>query len=168
MATQLTPLPVEEKRFDFIVEEKLKFFKMKGYAQVCEVEEHEGVETPTEIIRTGQNWSIKVWWETIGALNCLMCGYWKVRVYLEQFGAGEYDLPNNIIDVPFHSEPYSYHGEIKFNPGDLKAGVYKGVVTVQLYGSKGVPGPIVAFAELGWLHFYDSKPFVDVDHEHKS
>jgi hypothetical protein len=156
-------IPTEERRYELIVEEKLKFFKMYGYGQVCEVEEHHGIETPTEIIRTDQYWSIKLWWETIGALNCLMCGYWVARVYLEQFGKGEYDPPNNAIKVPFYSEPYSYHTEIKFKPGDIEPGVYKGVATLQMYSSKGVPGPIVAFCELGWLNFYESKPFVDVD-----
>lgn len=149
--------------YDLIVEETLKYFRMRGYCEVNEVELEPHFRTPTDVINTNQDWSVRLYWETDGALNCLMDGTWKCRVYLEQFGEGEYKLPDSEVIVDFHSAPHKYDVEMPFKPGSVKPGVYKGVATIQMCGPKGHLGPIVAYCELGWLHFYDSKPFIDVD-----
>lgn len=141
--------------FPIKFEELVPYFSISGECELYEVTPPG--TTPTTIIRTNQEWYIKMSWKTFGALNCLMCGNWQLEVYLEQMGKGEYDLPNSARSVPFVSSPHQYHHEIHFPANKVPEGVYRIVVTIKMQGPTGIPGPVVGFAEGPLVQFYSSK-----------
>ncbi|RMF56379.1 MAG: hypothetical protein D6748_13675 [Calditrichaeota bacterium] len=141
--------------FPIKFEEMVPYFNISGDCELYEVKPP-GVH-PTTIIRTDQEWYIKFRWNTLGPLNCLMCGNWEVQVYLEQMGKGEFALPNSVMTEPFVSKPFNYDCEIRFQPGKVPEGVYRIVATIKLLGPTGIPGPVVGFAEGPLVQFYHSK-----------
>lgn len=123
----------------------------------AKVYEKEGAK-PTNIIRTDQEWGVKIYWDLQGSLAEYICGEWCIRVCLESIGKGpernwEYRIP---LD-PCGNGKYYY--DFKFKPGDITADYcstpYKPVVTVTYNSVCHVPGPIAGFVELPILQFYD-------------
>lgn len=123
----------------------------------AKVYEKEGAK-PTTIIRTDQEWGVKINWELKGSLAEYICGEWCIRVCLESIGHGpernwEYRIP---LD-PCGNGNYYY--DFKFKPGDITADYcstpYKPVVTVTYNSVCHVPGPIAGFVELPILQFYE-------------
>jgi hypothetical protein len=123
----------------------------------AKVYEKEGAK-PTTIIRTDQEWGVKINWELKGSLAEYICGEWCIRVCLESIGSGperswEYRIP---LD-PCGNGKYYY--DFKFKPGDITADYcstpYKPVVTVTYNSVCHVPGPIAGFVELPILQFYE-------------
>jgi hypothetical protein len=124
----------------------------------AKIYEKEGAK-PTTIIRTDQEWGVKINWELKGSLAEYICGEWCIRVCLESIGHGpernwEYRIP---LD-PCGNGNYYY--DFKFKPGDITADYcstpYKPVVTVTYNSVCHVPGPIAGFVELPILQFYEA------------
>ncbi len=151
------PIP----RTNLTFEEMVPYFEIKGDVRV-----YEGVSTndfpantrQTNVIQTDQAWYIRFHWDTKGLLNYLLAGTFKLKLYLEEMGGGEFSLPKNQVDVKFVSKPNHYVAYMSFRPGDVPAGVYKAVAAMTYEGPTGVPGPVAAFAEIGMLQFYAEGP----------
>lgn len=116
--------------------------------------------TPTTIIRTDQNWYVKVEWDTEGPLVPLIAGKWHLHVYLESIGPGDdYELFDKYnehdIELPAEAGPVHYHMHPDIDKMQVKAGAYKLVVTVTYTNRIDKPfpmagyweGPIVQFIE---------------------
>ena len=124
----------------------------------AKVYEKDGAK-PTTIIRTDQEWGVKIYWELKGSLTEYICGEWCVRLCLESIGQGperNWEAPRIALD-PCGDGKYYY--DFKFKPGDITADYcstpYKPVVTVTYNTVCHVPGPVAGFVELPILQFYD-------------
>lgn len=124
----------------------------------------------SQIIRTTQNWGVKVSWEMSGAAAnffLLMGENWHVRLQLESIGTeAEYNLP------PGSPLVVSYASGIPITPtvrrwsdinldvpaGTVAAGVYKMTLTVQLADptTPPIPRAMVAFSEGTLIQLYDA------------
>ena len=118
--------------------------------------------TPTNHIRTTQDWGVQVDWDTFGPL----AGFWSAEFHLQAFVEGmgtaaEMDSPPVVEDTlvagslvgPGHRK---YRKKIEFAAGSLPAGVYKVVVLVQMYQAGGAPAyPIVASVDLPLVTLFD-------------
>ena len=116
---------------------------------------------PTTIIRTDQEWGVKVDWFIEGTLTEYICGYWCVRVSLESIGEGperSWEYKNIRLD-PCGDGKY-YH-DFKFDPGVITADYcstpYKLVVTVTYLTECYKPGPIAGIVELPIVQFYHAE-----------
>lgn len=141
-------------------EELLPLFAINGQ---CETQEYSpvltggGVFTPNNHIQIGQAWRVKFDWNTTGFLNYLIAGKFELRVFLEQMGGGEFNLPNATKIVNVVSSPNAYSDTIEVSAAvsaNIPAGVYKLVSALTMKGPGGVAGPIAAFAEGPMVQFY--------------
>lgn len=130
----------------------------------AKIYEKEGAK-PTTIIRTDQEWGVKIYWDLKGSLAEYICGEWCVRLCLESIGKGpesNWEAPRIRLD-PCGDGKYYY--DFKFKPGDITADYcstpYKPVVTVTYHTECHTPGPIAGFVELPILQFYqaDGRPY---------
>jgi len=124
----------------------------------------------SQIIRTTENWGIKISWQMSGPaahLFLLMAEKWHVRMQLESIGGGpEYRLPAGsplVVDYSAGtviSPTIRQWNDITLNvpAGTVQAGVYKMTLTVQL--ADPAPGntlrAMVAFTEGVLINFYDA------------
>ncbi len=134
-------------------EELLPFFGLSGDASISE---QVPVQVPTNIVRRSEGWQVKLDWQTSGPLNFIMSGTWKITVYLEQMGGGEFSLPGNTATEPFISQPNAYSKTMLFGAGSVPAGLYRASVVITIEGPGGVPGPIAGHEDLGLIQFYDT------------
>ena len=141
-----------ENHLVFKFEELLPYFGVGGEADVYEITPPGGA--PTTIIRTDQAWKVRFHWRTYGKLNCVLCGKWNLRIYLEEMGKGEFDLPGATASVAFVSAPTDYEKDIVIPAGVVPEGIYKLVVSITHTVPSGEPGPIAGFAEGPLLQFY--------------
>ena len=124
----------------------------------AEVFEEGGVK-PAFIIRTDQEWGVKVRWQLKGSLAEFICGDWCVHLRMESMGPG-HELkftPSKRIPLnPCGNGEYEFTFRIK--PGQIKDAhcsiPYKPVVTVTYYTACDRPGPMAGFVELPILQFY--------------
>jgi hypothetical protein len=125
--------------------------------------ERDGVR-PTTIIRTDQEWGVKVDWYLKGSLTEYICGDWCVRVCLESIGKGpERNWESEKLPLkPCGDGKYAY--DFKFKPGEISADYcstpYKLVVTVTYLTECHKPGPIAGFVELPIVQFYHAEGLV--------
>lgn len=146
-------------------EETLPYFGIKGGAAVALSEGADQNDffpkaSPVNIIQTDQMWYVKFRWETYGLLNHLMCGTFRLNLYLEEMGKGEFGLDPaySTANVSFKSKPHAYEHTMVIPAGQVPAGVYKLVASLTFTGPEGVPGPIAAFAEIGAMQIYAEGP----------
>jgi len=125
------------------------------YAEVYEL----GGAKPTSIIRTDQEWGVKVHWDLKGSLAPLICGEWCVHLCLESIGPGpelRFDHPHIHLDPCGDGE---YNCDFRIKPGKIRGKdcsyPYKLVVTVTYLTACEKPGPIAGFVEGPILQFYD-------------
>jgi len=139
----------------------------------AEIYEKDGVK-PTTIIRTDQEWGVRVYWYLRGSLAEYICGKWCARVCLESIGRGpeaNWESPKISLE-PCGDSKYYY--DFKFKPGQITADYcstpYKLVVTVTYQNECHKPGPIAGFVELPILQFYhgdgDAFPIHRANGEH--
>lgn len=86
-----------------------------------------------------------------------MSGTWRLRLYLEQFGGKEIELPASVAThaEKFMSEPYPYSCSIQVPAGHVSEGVYMLVAAITMVGPTNKPGPIAGFAEFGVVQFFE-------------
>jgi hypothetical protein len=141
------------------------------YADVYEVE---FPDTPTSIIRSDQNWGVKIKWYLEGTLVPFVCGYWCINLYFESMGSpkgpdhneDEFDL--RAPDHKFKLDPCLkpdkdghvwYYYDFKVPPGTIKPGhcgrPYKVVAAVTYETICDQPGPMAGFVEGPMIQFYD-------------
>jgi len=127
----------------------------------AEVYEVEGA-TPTNIIRTDQEWGVRIRWQLEGSLAEFICGTWCVHLRMESMGPGEeliFDASPEIPLDPCGDGEYSY--DFRVPPGTVKdehcSIPYKPVVTVSYRTACHRPGPMAGFVELPLVQFYDAE-----------
>jgi hypothetical protein len=128
-----------------------------------------GGVNPNNIIRTDQDWQVKLDWSLQGSLLNTpffnFVGNWVVRVYLESMGPSkEYEIPvggsgahvSVATFTPGGLDKRDYTTTIHVAPKAVEPGIYKMVVAVTYESSPGVPGPIAGFHEGGMLQLYEA------------
>jgi len=118
------------------------------------------------IIRTDQNWTVRVHWELEGALVPCICGYWCLSLFLESIGPGrefQFPLPHQ-EDIRIPLDPcgngqYWYDIVVPAHTiRDTDCSIpYKAVVALTYLDYCERPGPMAGFCELPILQFYTDK-----------
>jgi hypothetical protein len=124
---------------------------------ICE----KGSTTPSNIIASEKNWSIRLAWTLSGFAP--LYGDWLVKVYLESIGPGEdYVLPHvdgvrqALLDGDMKApNVYSYFHELKFKADEIAPGIYWLVVTIAWEKHPGKLGDLMGFSEKSMLQFYE-------------
>ena len=123
--------------------------------------------SPKNVIRSDQNWGVKVDWQVTGPLVEWLDAEFRLNVYLESIGTGpEFDLPTVVVatlSMPVvvdgagvKSRTYSQNVDIA--AGTIPAGVYKIATTLHLYErATGNPTPIAGFVEGRMVNIFDPK-----------
>ena len=142
------------------------------YGQIsAQIYEKNGPE-PTTIIRTDEEWGVRIYWDLKGCLAEYICGEWCVRVCLESIGDGpeqNWEAPRISLN-PCGDGCYYY--DFQFKPGQITADYcstpYKPVVTVTYHSPCYRPGPVAGYVELPILQFYQGKrgPIYRANGEH--
>jgi hypothetical protein len=119
------------------------------------------------IIRTDQDWGVKVDWEMKGVLALFLNEEFQVRFFLESMGPGqEYQLPvplparvstlAAVLDMTVPSRTYSETITIDHTTTPIAPGTYKLTITLQLFDSStGTPYPVAGFVEGPMVQFYN-------------
>jgi hypothetical protein len=131
----------------------------------------EGGVAPTNIIRTDQNWGVKIEWFLKGSLVPFICGYWCVSLHFESMGSpigpdfneDEFDLKTYelkldpckkldeygraVYDYEFKVPAYTIKPEHCGRP-------YKVVTSVTYKTICNKPGPMAGFVEGPMIQFY--------------
>lgn len=119
-----------------------------------------GGDSPTQIIRTDQDWYVDVEWTLTGPLRHHFCGKWYVSVQLESIGPGpEYRFPVPAAEIdmePCGDGTYSYRinvpaGEV--DAADPDGTVYIVSVTLGSENACGDPGHLRAHCTGDEIHF---------------
>ncbi|WP_420641628.1 hypothetical protein [Candidatus Leptofilum sp.] len=118
------------------------------------------------VIRTDQNWSVRVDWKLEGALVPCIAGNWCVTLFLESIGRGrEFSFPlphQEQIRVPLDpcgNGEYTYDIQVPahtIRDSDCST-PYKAVVALTYLDPCDRPGPMAGFCELPILQFYTDK-----------
>lgn len=134
-----------------------------------EAEVLERGQPSNHVIRTDQEWTVRVHWELRGALVPCICGYWCLNLYMESIGPGaELKLPYDEIRIPLdpcRDEPGKYWYDITIPAHTIKEEhcsiPYKPVVALTYLDQCYRPGPMAGFCELPVLQFYTDKKQTD-------
>lgn len=118
---------------------------------------------PKNVIRSDQQWGIKVEWEVEGPLVEWLDANFHITAHLESIGVGpEFTLPPvqvHTLSVPVNGGATAtrhYEQNIDIAPGDIPAGVYKLVTTLQLFeAATGNPTPVAGFVESGMVQVFN-------------
>jgi hypothetical protein len=129
-------------------------FQVTGSAEVYE---ETSPRSPTTIIRRDQAWKVEFDWRSVGSLNHMIAGTWNLRVYLEQMGAPEFNLPAaaNVAIVP-NLTSSSYNRDILIPTNTVPTDLYKLVTSITCKNPLDQPDPIAGFAERPLVQFYDA------------
>lgn len=142
-------------------EELLPFYAVNGKATL-----HEGPSTdgfpagaPTNVIQRDQPVSVAIKWESSGLLVPFLAGEWRLNIYMEQMGQGEYTLPISEASVNFNAASPTQSHVFNIAPNTVPAGLYRVLCSLTLVSpdaTGNVPGPVAAFAEFGLVQFYQA------------
>ncbi len=111
---------------------------------------------PASIIRTADNWRIRLNWDTSGLFIPLVNpgASWNISAYLESLGPGpEYTVATATEPFGAPANSHSYTKDLNISSGSVPAGVYR-LVCVLTLTSGGMPMPIAAFSEGPVLNFF--------------
>lgn len=113
--------------------------------------------TVQRLIQKDQPINIKVSWKTSGLLCPFIAGKWRVEVYLEKMGKGEYN--GNNIDGSLDYDPNKRNHQLTISVPEntIDKGTYRVVVCLSLLAkdSGQTHGPLAAFADLGIVKVYE-------------
>lgn len=135
-------------------------------SMVADAYEVNGVN-PTNLIRTDQDWGVKVQWELRSLLAPLLSGEWRIQGLLERIGrdtpptAIDHDLP--VVKVHYHDGAFVsadhqmlWKADVKIAKGSVSPGTYKLVTVIQLYDDSGKPTAICGMGEQhGMINVFD-------------
>lgn len=117
---------------------------------------------PATVIRTDQEWGVRVHWDLRGQLAPFIHGRWSLHLYLEPVGNGpgrklEPYLPSSIPIDPCGGGEYDF--DFRVRPGTVKTehcfSPYRLVFMITYLTESGRPGPIAGFVEGPVLQFYE-------------
>lgn len=127
------------------------------------------VPTPNNIVRTDQDWGVRVEWTMCGTNRPILEAFnpnaeFRLLVYLERIGPGAgAQLPSPAAVMPILGGTVAagcrnYVEDLQFNAGTIGAGTYHLTTVVQLYNGPtpgGTPQPAAGFIELPMVQFYN-------------
>lgn len=107
-------------------------------------------------LKAEQKYIVKFNWTQLGDLCYALSGKWVCNIYFEKMGPQEaFFMPQKKVDfVPAPGNEYLV--EMDFYGKALGKGVYRVVAELLLESNAGVPMPVAAFADLGWVHVYNA------------
>jgi hypothetical protein len=156
--------PPEAMEFRF--EELMPYFRCHGTATVYEGQTPADPDDIDEsqasrIIQVGQDWFVWAEWRASGWLNNAIDGAWRLQVFLEKMGAGEFQLMPNPLEIPFVSaDPHHYFQDVPFPATSMSvpAGLYKIACSLTMVGPPPTraPLPIAAVGEGPVIQFYEA------------
>lgn len=144
---------------NFQCEESLPLFGIaNGVFDVYEITPP-GVNNTT-IIRTDQSWGVKISWDAIGPMCYMMCGKFHIRLFLEQWGGGEFAFGPGQGEMTVNCLlcPGQYNANIVIPAGVVPPGIFKLVISITTTNPNGIPGPVACFAEGPMLNFFKPGP----------
>ena len=105
-------------------------------------------------LKADQKYIVKLNWTQLGPLCYALSGKWICNIYFEKMGPQETTFtPQKKVDfIPVPGNEYKV--EMEFFGKALGQGVYRVVAELLLESNSGIPMPVAAFADLGWVHVY--------------
>ncbi len=104
---------------------------------------------PTTIIRTTDQWFVRVDWVIAGIVADSLAGTWQVRAFLESMGPGfEGQVGQQNINLAVDpTTPRNYSSTLAIPANTVPAGTYKLVVTVNYLTPANQPGFMAGYEE---------------------
>ncbi len=101
---------------------------------------------PTNIVKVNDSWGISINWTTVGPLNNLINGNFRIQVLFDKLGIGEAAWEPVVPPVPTVPSPSAYTKDVVCGP-NLPAGMYKLAVYLFLEDVNGNPAGVICCAE---------------------
>ncbi|MBL7792756.1 MAG: hypothetical protein JNK77_10560 [Saprospiraceae bacterium] len=114
---------------------------------------------PTEtnrFIQTDQSSIVNLKWTVKGGLALLMSGTWRCKVVLEKMGGGEFAQDYKAATPFVAALSNDYAVKVNIPANEVEEGVYRLLAIITLEGPGGAKAPVVAFADLGLIQFYQA------------
>jgi hypothetical protein len=125
------------------------------------VHEHTTPRDPATVIRTDQEWAVRVSFKTSGDLSEVLTGTWHIGVFIESIGPGQ-ELEVARLHVPLAPAAgivsYSADAIIPANTlsvPDHQTRPFKLVTTVSYIQPDGNPGPMAGYLEGPIIQMYN-------------
>ncbi|HYT36007.1 MAG TPA: hypothetical protein VEL49_02425 [Ktedonobacteraceae bacterium] len=115
---------------------------------------------PARIIDSNEAWLVDVYWYLSGQAASLICGQWRVKIFMESLGRDILDLeippagrpvPMNLFNF-YHVQFYIPPNYVRVEPTDGTP--FEINVVTALIANNGRPSPIVGFCSLDPILFY--------------
>jgi hypothetical protein len=125
------------------------------------VHEHTNPHVPASVIRTDQEWAVRVRFQTSGGLSHVLTGTWHVGVYIESIGPGmEEEIA--LLHTPLTPGPgtVSYNVDLvipanRITVPDHQTQPFKLVTTVSYIQPDGQPGAMAGYIEGPIIQLYN-------------
>lgn len=144
------------------------YLKGRIAAIVYESEFEVDDQHPVSVIDVNEPWFVDVAWQLIGDVKHMICGKWRVKLFMENIGQSgdDLDLENDrgLIDLEPCGDGY-YRTRFSVPANKVKVGdggtPYKAVVGLTyltncpMRGGAFRPGPIAGFVELPTMQFFE-------------
>jgi hypothetical protein len=120
-----------------------------------------GVPATKSIIRTDQQWGVRVEWEMCGELAEWLNDEFHVQAFAEGIGSAAPDYDLAVVVVPSLNGAWNpvekkRRYSVELAGPTVAAGTYKITATVQLHeGETHAPVPVAGFAECTMVQFYN-------------
>jgi hypothetical protein len=124
------------------------------------VSEAENPGQPARIIDSNEAWLVDVYWNLYGQAASLICGQWRVKIFMESLGRDTLDLEIPPLGRPVPTNPFNfYHVRFYIPPNYVRVEPTDGTpfeinVVTALIANNGRPSPIVGFCSLDPILFY--------------
>lgn len=125
------------------------------------VHEHSMLRAPASVIRTDQEWAVRVRFETSGGLSEHLPGTWHLGVYLESIGPGP-EAQVALKHVPLTPGPGTvvYNEDLVIPANTIavpnhQTTPFKLVTTVSFIWPDGTPGPMAGYLEGPIIQMYN-------------
>jgi len=115
---------------------------------------------PARIIDSNEAWLVDVYWFLTGQAAQLICGQWRVKIFMESMGKDNLDLeiPPAGLRVPTNQYNF-YHVQFYIPPNYVKVEPSDGTpfeinVVTALLANNGRPSPVIGYCSLGTILFF--------------
>lgn len=125
------------------------------------VSEAENPYVPAHIIDTNEPWLVDIYWALYGPVAQLICGQWRVKVFMESLGGDNLDLEIPSKGYPVPANPFQfYHLRLNIPANFVKVEPNDGTpfeinVVTALIANNGRPSPIIGFCDSGTVLFFE-------------
>jgi len=124
------------------------------------VSEAENPGQPARIIDSNEAWLVDVYWYLSGQAASLLCGQWRVKIFMESLGRDSLDLEIPPAGRPVPTNPFNfYHVQFYIPPNYVRVEPTDGTpfeinVVTALIANNRRPSSIVGFCSLDPILFY--------------